>query len=271
MKKTTLLSSLLTVAVILSQGCTKSQIKSDTDKILADLNKQIDDINKDNDRVLENIRKLETQGGQPGLITLNGVVVLDANKLDTRITVSQTAGLTSTGSATAITSNTVVLNNIKSEEMQKIKEASTKLEEGRTYLNLGCELAESEIAGLKEVSASSGNSDIAMPMPSASRIFICGEHDFSSQYDLNLAASDIMLKDATIKMSKDLGGLDLVTKTLVLVGKNKISTTGKDASTILLSTPGINLTVTNEIYGDGELVLESKGGNNISESKKDSK
>ena len=269
MKKTTLLSSVLTVIVLLSHGCTKSQIPPDTDKALADLNKTIDEAKKDSDRLIEMLQ----QGGQPGTITLNGVVVMDTEKLDSRITLSQTTGLTRTGSATALAKDLLVLNSLKAEDIEKINEKSKKLEDERTYLNLGCELAESEIAGLTEVSANSNvvSNTAVTPLPSVSRVFICGEHDFSEKIVLNISASEIMLKDASIKMLKNPGALGLSAKTLVLVGKNKISTVGQNDSGILYSAASINLTVTTEIYGDGELSLESKGGNNVAEEKKDSK
>ena len=268
MKKATLLSSLLTMAVILSQGCTKSQINSDVDKIIADTNRKIEEIRKDSDRLTEMLH----QGGQPGIITLNGVVVTDTDKLDSRITLSQTTGLTRTGSATALGKDLLVLNSLKAEDIEKINENSKKLEDERTYLNLGCELAESEIAGLTEVTANSNvvSNTAVMPLPSVSRVFICGEHDFSEKIVLKISASEIMLKDASIKMLKNPGGIGLTAKTLVLIGKNKISTVGQNDSGILYSAASINLTVTTEIYGDGSLSLESKGGNNIEE-KKDSK
>lgn len=272
MKKTTLLSSLLTVVVLLSQGCTKSQIHPDTDKALADLNKTLEEAKRDSDRIIEINNNLMSQGGQPGTITLNGVVVMDADKLDSRITLSQTTGLTKTGSATALAKDLVVLNSLKAEEIEKINENSKKLEDERTYLNLGCELAESEIAGLTEVSANSTavSNTAVTPLPSVSRVFICGEHDVSEKIVLSISASEIMLKEASIKMLKNPGSITLKAKTLVLVGKNKITTVGQNDSGFLYSAGSISLTVTNEIYGDGELVLESKGGNNV-EVKKDSK
>lgn len=273
MKKTTLLSSLLTMTVILSAGCTKSQVNPDVDKIIADTNKQIEEALRNSQSQIDNIDKMMTQGGQPGTITLNGVAVMDADKLDTRITLSQTTGITRTGSETALAKeDLVVLNSLTADKLEKIRESSTKLEENRTYLNLGCEPAESEIAGLTEVFVeSSGVSTTSVtPLPSASRVFICGEHDVSEKVIFSISASEIMLKDASLKMLKNPGGITLSAKTLVLVGKNKITTVGQNDSGILLSAASINLTVTNEIYGDGTLALESKGGNNIAE-KKDSK
>lgn len=275
MKKATLLSSsLLVMAVILSTGCTKSQVNSDIDKIIADTNKKLEESKRDSDRIIENMNTMMSQGGQPGTITLNGVTVIDTDKIDSRITLSQEAGLPRTGSATSLAKDLVVLKSLKTEAIDKIKENSIKLEEKRTYLNLGCELAESEIAGLTEVSSATAtvSSTAAItPLPSASRVFICGEQNLSEKIVISISASDIMLKDASITMLQNPGVVNLTAKSLVLVGKNKITTLGKNASGLLSAAASISLTVTNEIYGDGELALISKGGNNVAEQKQESK
>lgn len=270
MKKATLLSSLLTMAVILSTGCTKSQIHNDVDKTIADINRQIEQTRLDNDRLIADTLGMLTAGGQPGTITLNGVTVTDSDKLDSRITVSQQAGLSQSGSVTVTAKNVLVLNSLKTEEIHKLKTEIKTLEDKRTYINLGCELAESEIAGLTETSAIASPT-VIMKKAEASRVFICGELKLTDSAILEVSASDIMLKDASITSLNKIGSITLKSKTLVLVGKNKISTVATNDSGLVLSAPAINLTVANEIYGDGELALESKGGNNVAEEKKDSK
>lgn len=270
MKKATLLSSLLTMVVILSTGCTKSQINKDPDKTITDMNKQIDETRQENDRLIDNALKILNDGGQPGSITLNGVATVDADKLDSRITVSQQAGLNKTGSATALAKNTTVLNSLESSKIEELKANFKKQEDERSYINLGCELAESEIAGLTDVTAKTDLSKEVILL-SASRIFVCGEQSIADKTVLALSASEIMLKDASMISKKNVANVSLSTGTLVLIGKNKIASLAKDDSGYVVAAASLNLTVTNEIYGDGALVLESKGGNNIAEEKKDSK
>lgn len=270
MKKATLLSSLLTMAVILSSGCTKSQINKDLDKKMADINNQIEQTRLENDRLVDGVLKTLSEGGQPGSISLNGVAVIDADKLDSRLTVSQEAGLNKAGSATVTAKNLLIINSLESAKLEEIKANLKKQEDERSYINLGCELAESEIAGLTDITAKTDLSKDVILL-SASRIFMCGEQKFTDKMVVSLAASEIMLKDASLTSQKNLASLSLSTGTLVLIGKNKITTVGKNDSGYLVAAASINLTVTNEIYGDGELTLASKGGNNIAEQKKDTK
>lgn len=270
MKKATLLSSLLTMAVILSTGCTKSQTNKDLDKTMADLNKKIEETRTENDRLVDSVLKTLTEGGQPGSISLNGVTVIDADKLDSRLTVSQEAGLNKAGSATTVAKNMMVINSLESSKLEQLKANLKKQEDERSYINLGCELAESEIAGLTDITAKTDlNKDVILL--SASRIFMCGEQNFADKLVVSLSASEIMLKDASMTSQKSLASLSLSTGTLVLTGKNKIASLGKNDSGYVVAAASINLTVTNEIYGDGELSLTSKGGNNIAEQQKDTK
>lgn len=271
MKKSALFSSLLAVTVILSNGCTKSQsAKDDLNKKLVEINQQNEELMNDVDRTLQDTLKTTTQGGQPGTVTLNGILSIDNDKLDSRITLSQSAGLNRDGSsATTMAQGLTKLNTLKSEDLEKLKADFKKREEERTYINLGCELAESEVAGLTDATV---KIDITKDMVlSATRIFICGELNISDKILLSLSASEIMLKDASITQQKNLGTLSITTRTLILAGKNKITSLGENGAGLLLSASSISLTVTNEIYGDGELALKSKGANNIAEQKQDEK
>lgn len=269
MKKSQLLSSLLTATLLLATACTKSQVhpKEDIDKKINEIIEKAKLDNAYTDKLIEDILKNSTNGGQPGSITLNGVISIDGEKLDSRISVSQEAGLSQTGSATTLTKQELLaLNKLETAKLEEIRVDLKKREtEQKTYINLGCELAESEIAGLTEVSSKNElEKDIATL--STTRLFICGELNLE-KIVVSISASEIMLKDATINQSKSLGSLSLTTGTLVLVGKNKMRSLGENGSGLLLSAASINLTVTNEIYGDGELSIESKGGNNIAEKK----
>lgn len=267
MKTSQLLSSLLAATVLLTTACTKSQVhpKEDIDKKINEIIEKAKLDNAYTDKLIEDILKNSTNGGQPGTVTLNGLISIDGEKLDSRISVSQEAGLSRTGSATAVAKQELLaLNKLDSSKLEELKVDFKKREsEQKTYINLGCELAESEIAGLTEIS-SQNELEKEISILSTTRLFICGELNLDKLM-VSISASEIMLKEAKITQSKSLGNLSLTAGTLVLVGKNKIRTLGENGSGLLLSAASINLTVTNEIYGDGELSLESKGGNNIAE------
>lgn len=263
MKKSIFFSSLLATALLFSMGCTKSQThKDDLDKTINDIIEKAKLDNQQTDDLIANINKTFTMGGQPGSITLNGVIVLDADKLDSRITTSLEAGLTRAGSATEITKkDLLVLNNLEANNLAKLNDQLKKTETKKTYINLGCELAESEIAGLTEVSAKEEMTKDIISL-SASRVFICGEQKLNKLVAM-ISASEVMLKDANLINQKEVGSLTLSTSTLVLVGKNKISGLGENKADILLPGSSLDLKVTTEIYGDGELALQTKGGDNI--------
>lgn len=262
MKKFISISLLLTTAAILSSGCSKSQSNEDLDKKIADI---IQKNQEDIDKIKLDAIKLNflDDGGQPGRVTLNGVAVKDSEKTDSRISISQIAGLNKSGSSTTTVKNLIDLSTLSAENLASSTVAVKNTETEKTYINLGCELAESEIAGLTDISDKADLKAASISL-SASRVFICGELKVNnSSFGLNITASDIMLKNASIVMQKFTGTIRLESNTLVLTEKNKITTLGENVSGYVLSAPQIDLFIATEIYGDGELALESIGGNNI--------
>ncbi|MES2803343.1 MAG: hypothetical protein V4654_12685 [Bdellovibrionota bacterium] len=257
--KNSIVLSLLATAVVFSFSCKKTDPKKDLDQKLAEINRQNQERMSEIDRLLLDISISTTQGGQPGAIVLNGVTIKDADKLDSRITVSQSAGLSKSGSATAVTvKNLLKLNSLEEQQIEERKQGLKKSEDERTYINLGCQLAESEIAGLNDITSKVDMSkDLVL---AASRIFICGEQKISNKILLSLSASEIMLKDTIITFQKNLGSLSVSTGTLVLIGKNKILSLGEDGTSLVQAAAEISLFVGSEIYGDGALALESRGG-----------
>ena len=260
MKKSILTSSLFAGLLLLSFGCLKvADPNKDLDLKLAqidsDLKKQLADLDKLQTSIFSDI------GGLPGKITLNGVAVIDTDKIDSRITVSQTAGLDKSGSATlTVAKDSLILKNISNEQIETNRKSLTETEAKKSYINIGCELAESEIAGLTDISKTVDLSKSAIL--TASRVFICGELKITNLL-LIISASDIMLKDASITQSISLGIVSVNAKSLVLLGKNKIQTIGENSSLMVTTAASIDLYVDQEIYGDGSLALESAGGNNV--------
>lgn len=260
MKKLISLTLLLSTTALLFSGCSKSQSREDLDKKIADIVRQSQE---DLDKIKIDSFKFLDDGGQPGKVTLNGVAVKDSDKIDSRISIIHIAGLNKSGSATATTKNLIALNSMTAEKLASSTVAVKKTETERTYINLGCELTESEIAGLSDISDKADLKAASISL-NASRVFICGELKVNSEsFALNITASDIMLKNASIVMQKFTGTVRLESNTLVLTEKNKITTLGEDNSNLVISAPEIDLFVATEIYGDGELTLESIGGNKI--------
>lgn len=260
MKKIISLTLLLSTMALLFSGCSKSQSNEDLDKKIAEILRQSQE---DLDKIKLDSIKFEflDDGGQPGKVTLNGVAVKDSDKIDSRLTISQTAGLNVSGSSTTTAKNLIALSTMTTEKLASSTAAVKKTETDKSYINLGCELAESEIAGLTDISDKVDLKAASISL-NASRVFICGELKLNKEsFGLNITASDIMLKNASIVMQKFTGTIRLESNTLVLAEKNKITTLGENASGYILSAPEIDLFVATEIYGDGELALESIGGN----------
>lgn len=260
MKKSILLSSLLAGVALFSFGCVKiTDPNKDLDAKLAKINSDLKQQMQDLDNLQPSL--IFNSGGLPGKITLNGVAVIDNDKLDSRISTLQTAGLDKTGSSTVkVSSDLLVLKDITDEQIEKNKKSLTETETQRTYINLGCELAESEIAGLTDISSKIDLSQSAIL--NASRVFICGELKVTNLL-LIISASDILLKDASITQSISLGIVSVSTKSLVLIGKNKIKTVGENSGSLVMTAASIGLYVDQQIYGDGTLTIESIGGNNV--------
>lgn len=260
MKKSILLSSLLTGVVLFSFGCVKvTDPNKDLDAKLAKINSDLKQQMQDLDNLKPSL--IFNSGGLPGKITLNGVAVIDNDKLDSRLSTSQIAGLDKSGSGTlTVAKDSLILKSISDEQIAKNRKSLTETETKRTYINLGCELAESEIAGLTDISNKIDLSKSAVL--EASRVFICGELRIANIL-LIINASDIMLKDAVITQNISLGIVSVSAKSLVLIGKNKIKTIGENSSSLVMEAASIGLYVDQEIYGDGTLALESIGGNNV--------
>lgn len=263
MKKSILFTLLLMTTVSFSVGC----------KPTGSNDQRISEILRKNQENLDKIKrdslslKFLEDGGQPGQISLNGVAVKDSDKLDSRLTISQSAGLNKSGSSTTTVKNTIELATMPAEKIVSLTAVVKNTEAEKSYINLGCELTESEIAGLTDLS-DKVDLNAAIISLTASRVFICGEYKVNaSSFGLRITASDIMLKNASVVMQKFTGSIDLEANTLTLIDKNKITTRGEDASGVVISAPKISLFVAGEIYGDGALTLESIGGNN-SENKK---
>lgn len=263
MKNLNIFLSLLMISSLFTVGCSKYD-SSEHDRKMAEIKKNHDERMAEIERMMQDstdVSKILSKGGQPGDININGVAVQTIDKLDSRITVSQTAGLSLDGTTPEVSAS-VKLNLLNSESLESAKKIIQPVQKLKTYINLGCELASDEIAGLTESTVDLKTSKALV----ATRIFICGEQNLPKNITFSLMASDIMLKNAQITFQETYGQLSIKSDTLVLIGNNKITSRGEDQSSYILSASQIDLTVTTEIYGDGSLVLESIGGNYIKKS-----
>lgn len=240
--------------VALQMACTvktSEETKQETDEIIRNSQQSIED--------LLNKNKF---GGQPGLITVTGIIVKkegDKFLLDDRLKVEQFGGKGNKGITTAIVSDKhkAVLSDV-------VEESSFKGD--GTYVNFGCEnLDEKETEGLKKEEALL--KDLIGKQPS--KVFICGELKAEDSTFISVSTEELVLKNARLSMQGfGMGSILIGTQKITLIGENSIQTKGMDVTLIPLPGPEIKLSVTKEIHGEGHLLLESRGGNNVETTKK---
>lgn len=244
-------------SVVLMAGC---QIKT-----IDDQGKISDDMNRKNQETLDKMKFDLDQllsplyyGGQPGKITVKGIIVRKTGEeplLDDRIQVEQVGGKGVRGITQTLVSNDN--KAVLSDSIEDI-DLSSALASGK-FINLGCEnLTTEETAGLTEDS-SAPLDDSTMSLV-AKKIFVCGSPQLT-HFFVTFKAEQIILKNATLRITNMTGRLSLYTAKLALEGENIIETQGADAKISVLQAPPLDFAVTQAIDGDGKLTLRSVGGN----------
>lgn len=243
----------LLIIALSSLVMTACNVKS-PDKIKA----ETDAIIKKSQEDLDALTNPLFYGGQPGKITIKGIIVKkdgDNIVLDDRIKVEQTGG-----KGNHDVSQTVVSEKNKAVLSDAVDaKATSKLSESKKYINIGCEnLSTEEIDGFEEDSNKALTD--AVLILSAKKIFICGAQEIS-QSTVNLAADQLILKDASLKVKSAIGSLTVSAAKIELVGKNSLESIGLDAAINVMDAPSIDLTINSEISGEGTLQVTSNGGN----------
>ena len=248
------------VVMTLLSACS---IKTDT-KAKDDVLKNIEENNKRNQDDLDDIlnNPLLVAGGQPGKISVSGIVAQeDANKiiLDERISVSQVPGKSSSDVVTTqISKDNIAVVNSKFDA-----KSLEKLSTDTTFVNLNCKQLDSSLVNGLTEAPSKPPSDGVLVI-SANTVLLCNDVQFQSLLS-SFSADHLILVDVDSTLVGSNGGsISMNANKLTIIGKNKISTKGSDASGIMtLSAASIDLRVSKEINGNGSLQLISMGGNNI--------
>lgn len=198
------------------------------------------------------------QGGQPGLIQIQGAVMKGEgaeSKLDERLRVTGIAGLAADGTAAALDKS----SESKISSKITVEIATTGLAENRDYINLGCpDQSKSAAEGLNEVKM---QADKDVNIQRVNRIFICGKVSLTAAFN-TLAADAVFLQDADLSVAQDSPAtLEIHANTLNIKGRSAIHTKGRKPQVGKLArSAGISLAVVKEIQGDGSLDVGSVGG-----------
>lgn len=247
----------LVVAVIGLSSCSVGLGKDTSDRTDKAIKKMNDDNKKliaDLDDIIKNA--IFTAGGQPGKITVSGIVVKESEKkviLDDRLSILQTPGKSRNKALTVITSesNKPVLKAFGTgDELEKVSSSTS-------YMNLGCaKLDPKQIQGLTELKLDLNTKVVSA---SAKKVFICG--DFETSLSVLISADSIIFDNANFVQT---GFMDVMTtirtKAITLIGNNRIKTKGISSSGIVLGAPAIDLVVAKDIFGEGTLEINSEGG-----------
>jgi len=251
------------VSSVFVSGC---GIKKAAD-IDRDTKKKIADIKKENDDILDQLRTLMTEGGQPGQIKISGVVVNENSETDHRITMLAKTGVGKDGSQPQIapahapalsqTNDNVDLSHLTSK---------------KDLVAIGCD--EKIIANL----ALMENLEIQkLPDPisedvltvSAKLVVLCGQLENLKFDFVTVQADELVMDSVDFTKTGWLGKTTFSANKLHLMGANKITAKGIDSSMILAPVHTIELNVMKELSSsnDGTLSVQSYGANYKAETK----
>jgi hypothetical protein len=220
---------------------------------------------QDLEQYVEELKNSHYRGGQPGKITVRGVIVKkveDQMVLDERIQVEQTGGKGNRGVSQTIVSAANKATLSDSADLKQLENSIVSNE----YINLGCEnLSTEEIGDLEERTNAAITSTVLIY--SAKKVFICGAQKIS-QFTVNISADQLILRNATIQAQSSWGSFSVSSVNLVLEGTNSIETLGVESPIKVLGAPTLNFTTVAEISGEGTLKLSSIGGNCIQNDEK---
>jgi hypothetical protein len=218
---------------------------------------------KESDEVLAGLRS----GGQPGKISLFGVIVEAKDQqavVDERITLVQTPGKSS---------STVVTTTIGKEFLpsfsNEVHPDYQNLVANKNFASLNCNAGDMALAmgldfalrgDLKRVETPAA-SEISQTI-TANTVVICGAFALSSK-TLQVFAQHLILINAAISSEIPEGLIALEAAELTVVGNNAITTHTADTSGKVPAATEIQVSVLQQLNGEGHLTLTSQGGNNI--------
>ncbi|MNJ98509.1 hypothetical protein D3C87_162750 [compost metagenome] len=232
------------------------------DKVKRDNEQRQQELNKELETLLNN--PLLLSGGQPGKISVSGIVVKQEGEktlLDERITVTQVPGKSGHSS---LTTNIKPANKAALTPELDAKELGN-ISEGKTFINVNCnQLDPSLVEGLTEANPDHVTKDFLVI--AANTVVLCKDVSFTTAMT-TISADHLVLIDVDSTLDgRSLGFLKFKANKLTLIGKNKITTKGKDSTSPFIDgeSASLSLDVAKEIQGEGTLELTTLGGNYIS-------
>lgn len=204
-------------------------------------------------------------GGQPGKITVSGALVTrdeakNALSLKASVSMNVVAGKAQDGKVAEVDDEHQPFLAISQSDSSLTSLASQK-----TYMVVGCsdeQVDKSYTNGL-ELKATPDLKNATSVDLSAKVVFVCGDVATAAIATV-VKADQLILNNVNLDNKVSVGALDIGANTLVLIGQNKVSTTGVDVAGTVTEAASLTANVTKEISGDGSLAIVSQGGNVIS-------
>ena len=202
-------------------------------------------------------KKVFQRGGQPGLITLSGILVSQDLKLDSHVETISETGFGKDGTESNLDKAATC---ILSPQADKISISA----ELKTLITLGCDQSFTDDLAKKR------SLDIQKTLPPvkdqkitlrAKTVVLCGNiSDLHTSY-LSVEADELILNSADLLQVGTGGSISFVTNKLFLFGSNIIATQGSESDVIFVSAPSITLKVAQQLIADdsARLLLVSKG------------
>ena len=250
--KSKLLKSISLILFLIFSGCIKNRSSGapDSDQHATDDKNLLSQKDQDSKKVFQ-------RGGQPGLITLSGILVSQDLKLDSHVEIISEAGFGKDGTESTLDK---AASNTLSSQADSIKIPA----ELKTLITLGCDqsftedLAKKRSLDIQETLPSAKDQKITLR---ARTVVLCGSiSDLHATY-LSVEADELILNSADFLQIGMGGSISFVTNKLFLFGSNTITTQGSEADVIFFSAPSITLQAAQQLISDdnARLLIVSKG------------
>lgn len=263
---------LIALIMLIVNSISSCNYKNPADETNRKMDEIVEKHRKENEEILKNLEIAFSGGGQPGLITVTGVVVSVDSSLNSRISTSALAGVGKDGKIAVVADQNkpVYKNEVSSER-------SIDFSSDKTIVSFGCDeklIADYAKNNDLEVKKILPTTDTEVVIISANTLYLCKDlAELPLQPNKIISSDHLMLEGVDYTLVGNIGSLNFTTNRLTLLGENKITTRGRATSMIVLSASAINLRVFEEFtpQDDGKLLLTSIGSDYAPEENKNNK
>ncbi len=198
---------------------------------------------------------LEASGGQPGIISLDGALLLDEVNLDPRVSLTSQAGIGWRTLAPDVKPDRVERSVFVSQKLQKEFEV---LENKKTFINFGCDISKRpELKDFTEVKTERGPFSLT-DFYLAHTVLLCGKST-NQPFNITVVADTLVFSEFS-NVSTDFTMLSFAAREIILENQNNLSLTCFGGSKTADCQNKISISA-GKLSGDGTLKISSMGSN----------